>query len=208
MPGGSRWRIVALTVLAEGGLAAAALLLGWLLGQQPWTYLWWDPHAVVLGFLSSLPPLLLFFALYHWPVGPLRRLKETTVYLIHDLFGQCTVLELALIACLAGFGEEWLFRGVLQKLAETWLQPWIALLIVSVLFGLLHCITPTYSVLATVMAVYLGWLALSLVNLLPVMVNHAFYDFVALVYLVRSPLPTLRGGADAPALLAPPQQDG
>jgi membrane protease YdiL (CAAX protease family) len=208
MPVDTRWKIVALTVAAEGGLSGLALLLGWLLGQRPWEYFWWDPQALGLGLLSSLPPLLLFYLLYRWPVGPLADLKRTTLHLIHELFGRCTVLELALIALLAGFGEEWLFRGVLQKLAETWLQPWAALLVVSVLFGLLHCITPAYSVLATLMALYLGWLALVYDNLLVVMVNHAFYDFAALVYLLKSPLPAPAAEVREPVALAPPEPEG
>jgi membrane protease YdiL (CAAX protease family) len=113
-----------------------------------------------------------------------------------------------LIALLAGFGEEWLFRGVLQKLAETSLHPWAALLVVSVLFGLLHCITPAYSVLATLMALYLGWLALVYENLLVVIVNHAFYDFVALVYLLRSPLAAAVAETGEPVALAPPEPEG
>jgi CAAX protease family protein len=205
MPGESRWNIVWLTVLAEGGLAASALLLGWLLGQEPWTFFWWDSQALGVGILTSLPLIALFFALYRWPLGPLEHLKHVTSHLVRALFGRCTLLELALISLLAGFGEEWLFRGVLQKTAETWFQPWAALLLVSVVFGLLHCVTLTYSVLATVMALYLGELALANENLLLVMVNHAFYDFVALVYLIKSAQP-LADAANVDETLAPPRE--
>jgi membrane protease YdiL (CAAX protease family) len=208
MPGGSRWKIVGLTVLAEGGLAGGALLLGWLLGQRPWEYVGWDWQALGLGVLTSLPPLALFFVLYRWPVGPLEQLKYTTTHLVQDLFGRCTIWELAFIALLAGVGEEWLFRGVLQKLAESWLQPWVALLVVSVFFGLLHCITPTYGVLATGMGLYLGWLAMTIENLLPVMANHAFYDFVALVYLVKRPRSDAEHETIGPGRLAPPTTTG
>src|SRR4051794_14392118 len=103
MPVESRWKVVGLTVAAEGGLAGVALLLGWLFGQQPWTFFWWDPQALALGLLTSLPPLLLFFVLYRWPVGPLEHLKVTTQSLVRLLFGRCTVIELALVALLAGF---------------------------------------------------------------------------------------------------------
>ena len=60
MSGESRWKILGLTVAAEGGLAVAALLLGWLFGQQPWTFFWWDPQAwrclSALWLLSLRPP--------------------------------------------------------------------------------------------------------------------------------------------------------
>jgi uncharacterized protein len=199
--------MVALAVLAEGGLAGLALLLGWLLGQRPWTFFWWDSQAFGMGILTSLPPLVLFYVLCRWPVGPLRRLHDVTVELVHSLFGRCNLAELALISILAGFAEEWMFRGVLQKTAEYWLQPLVGLVIVSIVFGLLHYVTLTYAVLATCIGLYLGWLALTFENLLLVMVNHAFYDFVALVYLLRRPLPLVNGVTEPPVPLAPPGQE-
>ena len=48
----------------------------------------------------------------------------------------------------AGIGEELLFRGVVQALLERWLGPWIALGVASILFGLVHALTPTYALLA------------------------------------------------------------
>jgi membrane protease YdiL (CAAX protease family) len=55
----------------------------------------------------------------------------------------------------------------------------------SVLFGLLHPITPGYIVLATLLGAYLGAIWIYNGNLLSVMVAHAVYDFVALWYLLR-----------------------
>jgi membrane protease YdiL (CAAX protease family) len=57
--------------------------------------------------------------------------------------------------------------------------------IASALFGLGHFITPMYALLAGLLGLYLGGLAMIYDNLLLVMVVHALYDFVALVYLVR-----------------------
>jgi membrane protease YdiL (CAAX protease family) len=208
MPAGSRWKIVGVTILAEGGLAGGALLLGWLLGQRPWEFVAWDWQALGLGLLTALPPLALFYIMYRWPVGPLEQLKYTATHLVRDLFGSCNIWELALIALLAGVGEEWLFRGVLQKLAESWLTPWVALVAVSVLFGLLHCITLLYGLLATVLGLYLGWIAMMNLNLLPVMVNHAFYDFVALLILVNSSPPIAGYGDPDEAQLGPPTATG
>ena len=105
------------------------------------------------------------------------------------LFRNCRFLELAVIAALAGLGEEMLFRGLIQAaVAERIGGPcgvWLGLLMAAVLFGLLHPITPTYAVLAGSIGLYLGWLWLACGNLLAPIVAHGTYDFVALLYLVK-----------------------
>jgi membrane protease YdiL (CAAX protease family) len=79
------------------------------------------------------------------------------------------------------------FRGVLQEAAGRWTHLAVAVAAVSVAFGLLHALTPTYAVLATLLGVYLGVVQAASGNLLVVIIAHALYDFVALVYLVRVP---------------------
>jgi len=58
-------------------------------------------------------------------------------------------------------------------------------ILASVLFGVVHSITPTYAVVAALVGAYLGWLWLWRDNLLAPIVTHAVYDFVALAYLTR-----------------------
>jgi membrane protease YdiL (CAAX protease family) len=53
------------------------------------------------------------------------------------------------------------------------------------LFGALHALTPTYAILATLAGAYLGSVWLITGNLLVVIIAHGFYDFIALVYLLR-----------------------
>ena len=60
-----------------------------------------------------------------------------------------------------------------------------ALLVTSVLFGLVHFVTSTYAVMAGIIGVYLGVISIWSGNLLVPMVVHALYDFVALMYLAR-----------------------
>jgi uncharacterized protein len=77
-----------------------------------------------------------------------------------------------------------LFRGVVQTLLHQWTgSEWTSLLLAGLLFGLLHAITRTYVVLATLVGVYLGWLWLATGNLLAPITAHAVYDFGALWYL-------------------------
>jgi membrane protease YdiL (CAAX protease family) len=60
--------------------------------------------------------------------------------------------------------------------------------VAGVLFGLVHSITFTYVVLATLMGVYLGWVWLYADhNLLVIVITHALYDFVVLLWLLRGP---------------------
>jgi uncharacterized protein len=182
-----RREVVLLAVLFEGGLGALALGFGWLVGCPPWQGLYWHVRAVFLGASATLPLLLLLLLCVRWPIGPLAQIKIFTEEVIKPLFRPCTLLDLAAISLLAGFGEEMLFRGVLQDVFSRWLDPWAALALASVLFGLLHLITPTYAVLAALMGAYLGWLYARTGNLLVAIATHALYDFFALSDIVRSP---------------------
>ncbi len=93
----------------------------------------------------------------------------------------------------AGIGEEFLFRGAIQPLFERWTAStgwgWLAGLILSnVIFGLLHCITPTYAVLAGLMGVYFGLLldATGAPNLLAPILAHGLYDYLAFLVVIRA----------------------
>ncbi len=97
------------------------------------------------------------------------------------------MLDLFGISVLAGLGEEMLFRGLIQDVFSSSLPLWMAVALASLLFGMMHAVTPTYAVLAGLMGAYLGWLYLATGNLLGPIVAHAVYDFVALVYLMYGP---------------------
>jgi membrane protease YdiL (CAAX protease family) len=129
-----------------------------------------------------------------WPLGPLLRIKQLGVTVIKPLFAPCTLWDLALISLLAGFGEEMLFRGVLQAAFVDWLGTWPGVLAASVVFGLLHLLTPTYGVLAGLMGAYLGAVWLATDNLLTAITAHAVYDFLALVVVVRGLTPGFPAG--------------
>ena len=91
-----------------------------------------------------------------------------------------------LISLLAGLGEELLFRGVLQLGLTDWFGLPIALVATSTLFGLAHLITPTYAVLAGIIGIYFGMLAVVTDSLFAPVAAHALYDWAALTYLVSS----------------------
>jgi membrane protease YdiL (CAAX protease family) len=181
-----RRRIMLLAVISEAGLGVLAWLLGWLLGTPALATLRWQPYDLAVGAAATLPMLLLFAACVRWPVGPLARVRAFADEVIRPLFRPCTLADMALVALLAGVGEEMLFRGVLQGALGRWLNPGLGLAAASLLFGLLHPITPAYVVLATLLGAYLGALWLWTDSLVVVIVAHGLYDFLALVWLTRT----------------------
>ena len=117
--------------------------------------------------------------------GPLGRLNQAVDRFVVPLFAGCTWSDFAAISLIGGFGEELLFRGVVQAGLGHWLGTVPGWVLASVLFGLVHCITPAYAVIAALVGAYLGGLWLWSGNLLAPIVTHAVYDFVALAYLTR-----------------------
>ena len=180
-------RIIWLAVAFEGGLALLAVGLGCLPGvQPPLLKIHWIARDAVWGVLACLPLLVVFVICVRWPVGPLIRIKEISEEFIREWFSSCTLLQLALISALAGIGEEMLFRGVIQDTLSAWINPLTGVVLASLLFGLMHPITPAYIVLAALMGAFLGWIFLITENLLPVIITHGLYDFLALAYLTRT----------------------
>jgi membrane protease YdiL (CAAX protease family) len=177
--------MVLLAVAFEGGLGLLALLVGWLIGRPCWDTVHLQAQAAAWGAAASLPMLAVFVLCIVVPAGPLVRIKQISMEVIRPLFVPCTVLDLAVVSVMAGIGEELLFRGFVQAGLSDWLNPWAGLAGASLLFGLLHPITPTYVVLATSMGAYLGYVWTATGNLLVVIIAHALYDFLALLYLVR-----------------------
>jgi len=184
-PPDPRSLVVGLAILVEGGLILAAWGLGWLLHEPPLETLFWDLREGAWGIAATVPLLGLFFLSLRWPIGPFQRIRKFFEEVLEPLLAPCTLVDLAGIALLAGLGEEMFFRGVLQAAFSGWMGVWAGLALASILFGVLHAITPTYALLATLMGAYLGFLWQSTGNLLVPVLAHALYDFLALVLLLR-----------------------
>ena len=93
-----------------------------------------------------------------------------------------------MLAAIAGISEEVLFRGVIQPWLETAWGASAGLIASNIIFGLVHAITPLYTVLATLVGIFLG-LALDYGgerNLLIPIIIHGLYDFLAFMFLMRS----------------------
>ena len=180
----------------ECGLIVLAALLGWWCEHSPlascargddaWLG---NLRACGLGVVAAVPPLVGLAWMTRTRSGPARRLVDLVDQQVVPMFDGASVVEFALIALAAGVGEELLFRGLMQALIVEWCGPpagvAIAIGLTSLVFALLHALSPAYATLALAMSVYLGLLQHYSGNVLAPIVTHAAYDFVAIWYLVR-----------------------
>ena len=174
-----------MAIACEGGLGLLGLALGCFLERPIWSQIQWTATAVAEGLLATAPLLAGLVVVTRYPSGPLKALNSIAHEVIVPIFRSCAFFELLLISFLAGFGEEILFRGAIQAgVQQVSGSHRVALVIASLLFGLVHPITATYAVLAGTIGIYLGGLWLATGNLLVPIVTHAAYDFVALKYLL------------------------
>lgn len=164
----------------EGGLALAALVIGWLVGIDPLEHLELTWTGLIGGLIGALPLLGLFAITFRFAFGPFRRIRDFLVFSLGPSLVRCYWYDLILLAVMAGVCEEILFRGLLQ--------PWCGLVGSNVIFGLAHFITPMYALLAGVLGLYLGFLyeGTREQNLLIPIVTHAFYDYVAFLVVAHA----------------------
>ena len=172
----------------EASLLLVAFALGWIADINPFEDLHFSETAILYGVVGTLPLIFLFLSMQHLHyrcVEVVRRLlMETLASRLHTLHWS----DLLILSAIAGLSEEVLFRGVVQPWLE---QMWgfnTGLLVSSILFGLVHAITPLYAILAALVSIYLGW---SLDygetrNLLTPVVIHTLYDFFAFLMIIRS----------------------
>jgi uncharacterized protein len=182
------WIPFLVAVVFEGSLVLLAWAIGWATEQAPWEKLTWRMADFTLGIAATVPLLAVFAACARLPWPPMARIRRICDEIIRPFFGGSSMTELAALSIVAGIAEELLFRGAIQNSLSGWFGLWPGILLASLLFGAMHLITLTYGIIVTLVGVYLGWCYAASGNLLVVMVSHALYDFIALVYLVRGPL--------------------
>ncbi len=167
-------------------MGVAALLIGVVLGHNAWCDFRFDAEAVLVGFGGAAAMLLVFGSAWRLPFESIRRIEAKIEAALRPLLETCTAGQLALLSIAAGFGEELLFRGLIQGMLNEATGYYTAVLLSALLFGLAHPITPAYVVFASVMGVFLSWTWQLSGNLLTPIVAHSAYDFVALLFLLRT----------------------
>jgi membrane protease YdiL (CAAX protease family) len=169
----------------ELGLGLLAAVLAHCLSIDPWRQISFGVIPV-LGYTTGCLPLLIALAFLlrsNWQI--LRELRGFVDTFVLPLFDDAHIVELAILCAAAGFGEELLFRGVLQPIGVKYLGLYGGVLVVNVLFSLLHPFSIAYLVLACLIGCYMSVLYVATDNLLAPMIVHGLYDFVALVWMMR-----------------------
>jgi membrane protease YdiL (CAAX protease family) len=179
-----------MAILVEGGLGLIAITLAWLFGvplrdmiPKPGVELVW---AAARGAVVATIMLFVFYWLMHSPRPSLRLLREQVETLVREMFPSASAGQFALVAALAGIGEELLFRGVLQNLIGHWTRPVVGLIAASLLFGFAHALSKLYFAFAAIVGFCFGWLMLAYNDLVAPIIAHGLYDFVALAYIARN----------------------
>ena len=164
--------------LFEGGALLIAVLLANYLGIPLLPLSYSPARDVAAGLIGTCLP----FAFFLFSLSPkadrinaLVTLKKIVLSEVRPLFRNCSLNDLAVISLLAGIGEEFLFRGVIQTK--------FGIVFASILFGLLHFVSPAYAVVTTIMGFYLGMIFQISGGLLVPVIIHFVYDLAALVYL-------------------------
>lgn len=181
-----RGQFLNLAAMVEGGLVVVAFGLGWLMATPPLETADWDLRTLARGALLTLPLLSLLVVTCWLPSQGLLEIREFLVKVLGPPLASCRWFDLVLLAALAGFAEELLFRGFLQAWLESVLGYVAAVVVASLVFGVAHWITPLYALLAGLIGAYLG-VAQDLGgprNIVVAMLVHGLYDYVAFVVIV------------------------
>ncbi|MCK5727965.1 MAG: CPBP family intramembrane metalloprotease [Methylococcales bacterium] len=172
----------------EAFFVVTAVVLGWMTDINPFADVYFSETVVFYGLIGTLPLILLYFITEKMPFNSFKEIKKILLETMGGSLQKYHWTDLLVLATITGISEEVLFRGVLQPWLEQSLGMGIGLIVSSLVFGLLHAITPLYGLLATLISYYLGW-SLDIGesrNLFTPIIIHTFYDFFAFMALVHS----------------------
>ncbi|NMC19864.1 MAG: CPBP family intramembrane metalloprotease [Thermogutta sp.] len=187
-------RIVVVGTAFELALGLVAWLLGFLIGIDPFSRRHWTWEGLAWGGAAILPMLAMAGAAFSLPGRAWQELRDFLDEVVTPLFLGCRGWHLLLLSLAAGWGEELLFRGLLQRGIAAVVAAWgfsstaataLAVLVAAAAFGLAHPLTRLYVVGATALGAYLGLCFELSGNLVVPMVAHAGYDFLVLAFLVH-----------------------
>jgi membrane protease YdiL (CAAX protease family) len=138
--------------------------------QGPWTVY----PVVTLGFLALSETL---GSLIHLAGLHRRSSLAQLDRVFHAAGPRGIAVAVAVVGLGAGVAEELFFRGFFQsRLAERW-KPWVAILVTSALFGLVH-FDLVHSSFALLVGCFLGWIAHRARSVRPTIAAHVFNNTV------------------------------
>jgi membrane protease YdiL (CAAX protease family) len=172
----------------EGSLIVVAIVLGWVADIDPFANIIFSETAVFYGIIGTIPLFIFFVVLYQIEVDAFQQVKRTLLETLAPSMHRYHWTDLFVLGAIAGITEEILFRGVVQPWMESSWGMTSGLIASSIIFGLVHAVTPLYALLATLVGIYLG-LAMDYGgerNLLTPIIIHGLYDFLAFLVIVRT----------------------
>lgn len=180
----TRSQLLTMTLLVEGGMLLVGVVIALWRDASFWSASTVTLATFALGCAASIPPLLIIIGVTesNTRLGVFARENFDPVI---ALFENVSLRDIAFVSIMAGVCEEALFRGALQVWAADLVGIWAALVIISILFGLVHFLSWSYLIFATIIGIYLGLLYIWSGSLLVPVTAHAVYDFVALIYGTR-----------------------
>jgi membrane protease YdiL (CAAX protease family) len=182
--------------LFEAGLGLVALVLAQVFRISSAGQWQGGAAAAAWGTAAALPVFGYFLWSLRSRLPALVKIRRVMVDFLGPHLREMRVWQVLVLSVLAGWGEETLFRGVLQEGLRVWLGTVGACVAASLAFGAAHWLTRGYAVVTAIMGAYLGLLYEVHGGLLAPAVCHAVYDFAALLWLqkeLRKP-PLATGG--------------
>jgi uncharacterized protein len=168
--------------LCELCLLGVAILWAYVFKEPVFAHIRWNTKDIIVGFTAVVP----LFAFLIWVANSRSKLmvehRNLVRTLIRPLAADWSLLQIAALSACAGIAEESFFRGAIQASLEGRIGVKLALAVTSIAFGVVHPITRTYAVAATLIGAYLGGLFVWTGNLMVPILCHMVYDFGALLY--------------------------
>ena len=169
-------------LIASLAMLASTLVMTWHLIYFGYVDLAQDKYRSVTLPILGVSTVFIFTAMYVLNLlieqaGIPNTMEDTFIDMSRNPFG---ILSIALLAPIL---EELLFRGAIQGYLQSVLKhPWVAILIASSIFGVVH-MNPAQILFAFPLGVVFGWLYYRTGSLLPGIVGHLLNNSIAAVNL-------------------------
>jgi hypothetical protein len=178
-------RIVLTVFVVEAILGAVGLAGAWWFETPILEDMRVDLRSGAIAIVATIPLLVVSLSGLRSKSGFGAELLEVIRKTLGKLFASCSVIDLLIVSIMAGIGEELFFRGFLQASLGNVIHPWLALVLVSILFGVVHWASWVYALSAGLIGLFLGVVFLVTGNLFVAIAVHALYDFFAMLVIVR-----------------------
>jgi len=143
-------------------------------------------NAIALGLLLGLG----MYALSYLLSCSARFTSQSMRLILQNLramFANFTWPQIIAISILAGISEELLMLGLLQTGLQYYLNPFLSIVLVALIFGFMHFMNFTYMLLTFFGGLILGVAFYLSESLIMVVIAHTVYDICAFALIVKFP---------------------